>query len=97
MLVSLVQPVAIQSAEFCTICNLCRLFFEITEAQTILEYSMIGLVVVLKVVIKVSFYLRHLVDVSALIIFIVLQASPFVCVICSPKLSLGSKINPSVN
>ena len=65
---------AIRSAEFCTINNLLRLFSEITGAQMVLAYSMIGLAVVLKVEIRVSFRLPHLVDVSALIRFIVLLA-----------------------
>ena len=54
MLVSDVQPVAIRSAVFCVICNLCCAVCDAMGDQTVFAYSRIGRVIVLYVVNSVS-------------------------------------------
>ena len=62
----------------------------------VLAYSMIGCVIVLYVVNKVSFCLPHFVEVNDFMMLIVLFAFSLVLEICSPKLSFGSKVNPKI-
>ena len=62
----------------------------------VLAYSMIGCVIVLYVVNKVSFCLPHFVEVNDFMMLIVLFAFSLVLEICSPKLSFGSNVNPKI-
>ncbi len=65
------------------ICNLFVFVCEMMGDHMVLEYSRMGLVIALYVVVMVSLCLPHFVDVSALSMFIVLRAFVAVCLMCS--------------
>ena len=65
MFVSAVQPVMILSAVFCVVWILFRLVSEMIGDQRVLPYSMMGRVIALQVVMRVSFCLPQAVKVSA--------------------------------
>ena len=59
---SIVKPVAILSAVFCSVCSFCMFVSEINGDQTVLAYSSIGLVIELYVATSVSFCLPQVID-----------------------------------
>lgn len=65
-------------------------------AQTVLAYSIIGLVYALYVCSRVSLDLPKEVDVSALRSFSELVAFSLVFLMCSEKVSFGSKVRPRI-
>ena len=65
-------------------------------AHEVQAYSRIGLVIDLYARINVSLFLPHDVPVSVLYIFTVLYAFVLVYFICSAKVSLGSRVSPSI-
>ena len=80
--VSVVHPVAILSAVFCVICSLVMFVSDAIGDHMVEAYSSMGLVMALYVAMIVSFCLPHVVDVSALSIFIVLSAFVVVIYMC---------------
>lgn len=56
MLVSLVQPVIMRSAEFCTVCSFCLFVVDMIGDQIELPYSRIGRVMALYVELSVSLF-----------------------------------------
>ena len=71
---SFVQPVAIPSVVFCTVCSLLILVLAAVGDQIVLAYFSVGRVIALYVVVIVSFCFPQLVDVSALSILRVFSA-----------------------
>ena len=55
MFVSAVCPVAMRSAVFCIVCSFCMLVLDVAGAHMVFAYSMMGCVIVLYVVMRVSF------------------------------------------
>ena len=94
MFVSAVHPVAVLSAEFCITWSLFMCVSAVDGDQMVLAYSKSGLVIALYVVTSVSFCFPHLVEVSDLIILSVLFALVWVFLMCSAKVSCGSKVRP---
>lgn len=64
--------------------------------HTVFAYSVIGRVIVLYVVVRVSLFLPQCVVVSALSRFIVLVALLLVFCMCVEYVSLGSSVSPSI-
>ena len=95
-ILSAVQPVAILSAVFCTVCSFCMFVSEINGDQTVLAYSSRGLVFALYVATSVSFCLPQLVDVRDLIMFNDFLTSVFAFLVCSLNVSVGLKITPRI-
>ena len=62
----------------------------------VLPYSSTGRVIALNVWMIVSLFFPHVVPVSALYMFVVLAVFVFVILVCSAKLSLGSRVIPSI-
>ena len=62
----------------------------------VLPYSSTGRVIALYVWMIVSLFFPHVVPVSALYMFVVLAVFVFVILVCSAKLSLGSRVMPSI-
>ena len=62
MFVSCVQPVAMHSAVFCTVCSFCMLVVDAMGDHMVEEYSSMGLVMALCVESIFSLCLPHLVD-----------------------------------
>lgn len=82
-LVSSVQPVIVLSALFCTVCSFCVLVSDIMGDHMVLAYSIIGRVIVLYVVVRVSFVFPQCVVVSAfsmLIVWVALLMVFWMCV-----------------
>ena len=94
--VSVVHPVAILSAEFCVICSLLMFVSDAIGDYMMETYSSMGLVMALYVAKIVSFCVPHVVDVSALSIYIVLRAFVDVIYMCLLYVSLGSRVSPSI-
>ena len=93
---SAVQPVAILNAVFCVVCNFCSVVFDVIGDQMVLPYSILGNLMVLKVVAIVSFDFPHFVVVRVLSILMVLSAFSLVCLVCSTKFNFGSKVMPRI-
>ena len=66
--VSSVHPVIVRSAEFCIVCSLFMLVFDMMGDQIELAYSRMGLIIVLYVMLSVSLVFPQCVVVSAFII-----------------------------
>lgn len=96
MLVSSVQPVAILSAVFCTVCMACMFVLDAMDDQTVLAYSRTGSVMALYVVVSVSLLFPHCVEVSALSMFSVFLALLVLFCVCLLYVSLGSSVSPSM-
>lgn len=96
MLVSAVHPVMVLSAVFWTVWSFCRFVFDIMGDQMVLAYSMTGRTMVSYVASSVSFCLPQEVEVRALIILVELVAFSLVILMCSLKLSLGSRVRPRI-
>lgn len=95
-LVSAVQPVAMRSAVFCTVCSLLMDVFEVICDHVVLAYSRMGLVIALYVEAIVSCDLPHCVVVSAFSMFTDFFAFSIVSFVCSAKFSLVSSVTPSI-
>ena len=91
----MVHPVAIRSAGFCVICSLLMFVSDASDDHMGETYSIMGLVMALYVAMIVSFCFPHVVDLSALSIYIVLHAFVVVIYMCSLYVNLGSKFSPS--
>ena len=94
--VSVVHPVAILGAVFCIICSLLMFVSDASGDHMVETYSSMGLVMALYVVMIVSFYFLHVVDVSALSICIVLRGFVVAISMCLLYVSLGSRVSPSI-
>ena len=81
---------------FCVVCSLAMLVSEAMGDQTVFAYSMIGRVIVLYVVVRVSLLLPQYVVVSALSRLIVFVAFVFVFCMCVEYVSFGSSVRPSI-
>ena len=93
---SVAHPVAILSAVFCVICSLLMFVSDVIGDHMVETYSIMGLVMALYVAMIGSFCFPHVVDVSALSIFIVLRAFVAVIYMCLLYVSLGSRAIPSI-
>ena len=82
VLVSSVHPVMVLIALFCMVCSLDMFVSEAMGDHTVFAYSVIGRVIVLYVVVRVSLFLPQCVVVSALSMFIVCVAFLFVFCMC---------------
>ena len=78
MFVSVVHTVAILSAVFCYICSLLMFVSDASDDHMVETYSSMGLVMALYVARIVSFCFPHVVDVSALSIYIMFDLYAFV-------------------
>ena len=96
VLVSSVHPVMVLSALFCVVCSLAMFVSEAMGDHTVLAYSMIGRVIVLYVVVKVSLFLPQCVVVSDLSRFIVFVALVFVFCMWVEYVSFGSSVSPNI-
>ena len=94
--VSLVQPVIVLNAVFCTVCSFDRLVLEIMGDHTVLPYSRIGRVIALYVMPRVSLFLPHFALVRALRMLSVVLALLTVLLMCWLYVSLGSRVRPSI-
>ena len=72
------------------------LLFDMMGLHTVLAYSRVGRVIVLKVEIISSLCLPHLVDVSALRMLSVRFALVVVIFMCCENVSFGSKVTPRI-
>ena len=94
--VSVVHPVSIRNAVFCVICSLLMVVSDAIGDHMVETYSSMGLVMALYVARIDSFYVPHVVYVSALSICIVLRAVVVVISMCMLYVSLGSRVSPSI-
>lgn len=94
--VSIVQPVMVRSAAFCTVCSLLMLVSEAIGDQMVFAYSSVGRVMDLYVACSVSFDFPQCVDVSALSIFVLFFPVCVVFCMCFVYVSFGSSVSPSI-
>ena len=94
--VSVIHLIDILSVVFCVICSLLMFVSDATGDHMVETYSSMGPVMALYVVMIVSFCFPHVVDVSALSIYIVLRALVDVISMCLLYVSLGSRVSPSI-
>ena len=97
MFVFCVQPVAMRSAMFCTICSFCMLGVDAMGDYMVEAYSSLGLVMTLYVESIVSLRLPHLVDERTLSMGSVLNALDAVLSMCLLYVSLGPRVRPSIS
>ena len=91
--VSVVHPVAIQSAMFCVICSLLMFVSDASGDHMVEMSSNMGLVMVLYVAMIVSFCFPHVDDASALSICIVLRAFVVVISMCLLYVGMWSRVS----
>jgi len=81
---------------FCIFCSIWGFDLEMSGDHTVLAYSRVGLVIALYVLIRCSFSFSHHVVVRDFIMFNELIALDFGFLVWSQKVSLNSKIAPSI-
>ena len=96
MFVSVVHPVSILSAVFCVSCSLLMFVSDASGDHMVETYSSMGLAMALYLSRIVSFCFLHVIDVSALSIYIVLRAFVVMISMCLVFVSLRSRVSPSI-
>ena len=94
MFVFCVQPVAMRSAVFCTVCSFGMLVLDAMDDHMVEAYSSMCLAMTLYVESIFSLCLSHLVDERTLSMGSVLDALDAVLSMCLFYVSLGSRVRP---